>query len=72
MVALIIGGSGSGKSEFAENMALNLSKQNLIYLATMIPYGREGTERVEKHKKMRRNKGFKTIEKYNRFKKTND
>ena len=69
MVALIIGGSGSGKSEFAENMALNLSKQNLIYLATMIPYGREGTERVEKHKKMRRNKGFKTIEKYTGLKK---
>lgn len=69
MVALIIGGSGSGKSEFAENMALNLSKQNLIYLATMIPYGREGIERVERHRKMRRNKGFKTIEKYTDLKK---
>ena len=69
MLALIIGGNGSGKSEFAENMALNLSKQNLIYLATMIPYGREGTERVEKHKKMRRDKGFKTIEKYTGLKK---
>ena len=64
MVIMIIGGSGSGKSEFAENMAFNLSKQKLIYLATMIPYDREGYERVEKHRKMRFNKGFETIEIY--------
>ena len=38
---LITGGSGSGKSEYAEKTALNLKEKlsfnNMIYIATMIP-----------------------------------
>jgi len=64
MVILITGGSGSGKSSYGEDLAEKLNKSELIYIATMKPYGSEGIERVEKHKKQREGKGFKTIEIY--------
>ena len=32
------------------------------YIATMIPYGQEGQTRVDRHREMRRDKGFVTIE----------
>ena len=35
MFILITGGSGSGKSEFAEAQILRLSREKRIYLATM-------------------------------------
>ena len=41
MLTLIIGGSGSGKSSFGEELAQK-SNSKLYYLATMIPYGDEG------------------------------
>lgn len=64
MVVTVTGGSGSGKSEFAENTAVSLSSGKLVYIATMIPYGEEGRQRVEKHRKMRAEKEFQTIECY--------
>lgn len=64
MFVTIIGGSGSGKSEFAENTALKLGKNRLIYAAAMKPYGEEGTKIIEKHRTMRKGKGFVTIENY--------
>ena len=64
MIALVIGGSGSGKSEFAENLAMKSAENELIYIATMIPYGEEGAKRVARHRELRADKGFKTIEKY--------
>lgn len=64
MVALITGGSGSGKSSYGEDLAVKINKTELIYIATMKPYGTEGTWRVEKHKKQREGKGFRTIELY--------
>lgn len=64
MVVLITGGSGSGKSSYGEDLAVKLNKSELIYIATMKPYGTEGTERVERHKKQRAGKGFKTVEIY--------
>ena len=33
-----------------------------LYVATMIPYGQEGADRVEKHHRMRAGKGFITVE----------
>ncbi|MCI8598285.1 MAG: bifunctional adenosylcobinamide kinase/adenosylcobinamide-phosphate guanylyltransferase [Lachnospiraceae bacterium] len=67
MFELIIGGSGSGKSEYAENLAMNLAREEylpLYYIATMLPYGEEGKKRIERHQKLRAGKGFYTIECY--------
>ena len=63
MFALIFGGSGSGKSEYAEKLSCELAQKNeKYYIATMIPYGEEGKKRVERHKKLRDGKDFYTIE----------
>ena len=61
MVILVIGGSGSGKSERAESLVLELGEKR-IYLATMIASGEEGKQRVDRHKKLREGKEFDTIE----------
>lgn len=62
MIIVIIGGSGSGKSEFAENTALQLNRGELVYIATMQPFDEESKERVKRHQRMRQSKNFKTIE----------
>lgn len=67
MFALITGGSGSGKSEYAENLAVGLAREAghpLYYIATMMPFGKEGEKRVERHQRLRAGKGFLTIERY--------
>ena len=63
MFILVTGGSGSGKSEFAENNAMNFGGK-MLYIATMKPYDDECLKRIERHRKMRDGKGFKTIECY--------
>lgn len=62
MVFLIYGGSGSGKSEYAEKILMGLPSATKYYLATMKVYGQEGSARVERHRKLREGKGFVTIE----------
>lgn len=62
MIHLVYGGSGSGKSAFAEQMIMNLNARNRYYLATMKVFGEEGKKRVERHRKLREGKGFATIE----------
>ena len=63
MVVLIIGVPDSGKSKRAEDRAMELAAgAQKYYIATMIPFGQEGQERVEKHRNMRMGKGFETIE----------
>lgn len=62
MLTLVTGGSGSGKSEFAENLSVAYKSKNLIYIATMFPYDGESLKKIERHKKMRENKNFKTVE----------
>ncbi len=60
---LIIGGSGSGKSAYAEQIALR--RKNgcaLYYLAPMLIYDAEGEKKVERHRELRAGKGFVTIE----------
>ena len=59
----ITGGSGSGKSEFAENIAMKLGGK-MLYVATMKPYDDECLKRIERHRKMRDGKGFRTVECY--------
>lgn len=62
---LISGGSGSGKSEYAEGRAVRLHKESggaLYYAATMMIYDEESRRRVERHRKMREGKGFATVE----------
>ena len=63
MLVLITGGSGSGKSEFAENMAVSMGEKR-TYIACMKPHGREAQMRIERHRKLRDGKGFATIERY--------
>ena len=67
MLALITGGSGSGKSAYAEKLACKLAenkreKNRCYYLATMMVFGEEGRRKVERHKNMRKGKGFLTVE----------
>lgn len=62
MIHLITGGSGSGKSAFAETCVMQTGASERFYIATMKVWGEEGRRRVEKHRKMRQGKGFVTIE----------
>lgn len=63
MMALVTGGASSGKSAFAEQLAVALGG-DLVYLATMRPFGEEGSRRVERHRAQRAGKGFATVECY--------
>lgn len=63
MLTLVIGGSASGKSEYAERHVTALGGRR-IYLATMEPFGEEAHARIEKHRAMRRDRGFETVERY--------
>lgn len=62
MIYLVTGGSGSGKSEYAESLITASPFSNRIYLAAMEAYGEEGRRRVKRHRKLRQGKGFSTIE----------
>ena len=65
MFTLVIGGSASGKSEYAEQFVLSLDGSGpRIYIATMEPFGREAQARIARHRAMRRNRGFETLECY--------
>lgn len=60
---LIIGGSASGKSAFAEQTAIARGRgMPLYYLATMQIYDAEGEAKVGRHRRLRAGKGFVTIE----------
>ena len=61
----VIGQATSGKSEASENIAVNIAKENnkqLIYLATMESESASSKERIKKHRNLRKDKGFITIE----------
>lgn len=64
MLVLITGGSGSGKSAYAEDRVLSLGEGPRVYVATMFPFDRESEQRIRRHQKMREGKGFETIERY--------
>lgn len=65
MIILVTGGSGSGKSEFAERLSVYLnSYEPLIYIATMFPLDNECQQKIQRHKIMRATKNFETLECY--------
>lgn len=68
MLHLITGGSGSGKSEYAEQQVQESGAGKRIYIATMIPYGEDGRQRVERHRRLRSEKKFETVECYTQLK----
>lgn len=62
VIHVLTGGSGSGKSEYAENLAKTYGDLPRFYIATMQVWDEEGRKRVERHHLMRAGKGFETIE----------
>ncbi len=64
MMHLITGGSGSGKSAYAEAQILALNGERRIYIATMYPYDEESHRRIARHREMRAKKKFTTVECY--------
>ncbi len=66
MLFVVTGGSGSGKSEYAEGLACRLAARDGIpeklYLATMKNQGEEAQTRIARHRSMRQGKGFLTVE----------
>lgn len=61
MITLVTGGSGSGKSAYAESL-LSSCEGIKYYIATMQIYDAEGEKKVERHRKLRAGKRFLTIE----------
>ena len=64
MLMMVTGGSGSGKSEFAESLVTGLADGPNLYIATMFPFDEECHKRIARHREMRKDKGFDTLECY--------
>ena len=62
MIVLVTGGSGCGKSTWAENLISLLPGKNRIYIATMQVYDAESEKRVARHRAQRTGMGFATLE----------
>ena len=65
MNVFISGGAKNGKSTFAQDLAVRMSRERkcpLYYIATMIPHDDEDRARIERHRYDRQGLGFKTIE----------
>ena len=62
MIVLVTGGSGCGKSTWAEKLVSALPAEKRVYIATMQVYDEESVQRVARHRAQRADKGFTTIE----------
>lgn len=63
MLTLILGGSGSGKSAYAEDYLLRIAAdKKKYYIATMQVWDEEMQAKVDRHHRLRQGKGFTTIE----------
>jgi adenosylcobinamide kinase/adenosylcobinamide-phosphate guanylyltransferase len=71
MITLVIGGSGSGKSAYAESLLEQFAEKpdgqgkaecRKYYLATMEVCDEESRKKVKRHRQLRAGKGFVTIE----------
>ena len=61
MLTLVIGGAASGKSAYAEHLAVQ-SGGPRYYLATMQVWDAECARRIERHRQQRAGKDFQTVE----------
>jgi len=61
MNIILTGGSGCGKSSYAESLAVKFPMPRW-YVATMRSYGAESEMKIARHRAMRAKKGFETIE----------
>ncbi len=59
---LVIGGSGSGKSVYAENEVLQRKLPHVFYIADMMRTDQEAGEKIRKHVERRSSYGWATIE----------
>ena len=67
MIALVSGGSCSGKSEYAERLACAIAEETgapRCYLATLMAYDEESFARIRRHREMRKDRQFITRECY--------
>ncbi len=64
MLTVVTGGSGSGKSEYAESLVMRFTAGPKLYIATMYPFDEESHRRIARHRLMRKDKGFDTLECY--------
>ena len=64
MFYVVTGGSGSGKSAYAEELIIRSGSGPRIYIATMYPYDEESHKRIARHRQMRAKKEFETVECY--------
>lgn len=64
MMTLVVGGAASGKSEYAERLVVHAGEAPRVYIATMQPFDEESLRRIEKHRRMRAEKNFETLECY--------
>lgn len=62
MMKLVYGGSGSGKSSYAEDCIMKFPAAARYYIATMKIFGEEERQKVSRHQKLREGKGFTVIE----------
>ncbi|MBR3430347.1 MAG: bifunctional adenosylcobinamide kinase/adenosylcobinamide-phosphate guanylyltransferase [Clostridia bacterium] len=62
MIWLVTGGSGCGKSTWAEKLVQSLPAERRIYIATMQVYDQESEKRVRRHRAQRADLGFRTVE----------
>lgn len=63
MLILLTGGSACGKSTYGEQLAARGPKP-LYYIAAMEPYDDECLHKIARHRNLRADKGFETIERY--------
>lgn len=63
MMVFIVGGSGSGKSAYAEDYLVSISGgRKKYYIAAMKAHDAECERKIERHRRLREGKGFSTIE----------
>ena len=53
MIVLVTGGSGCGKSTWAEKLVSALPAEKRVYIATMQVYDEESVQRVARHRAQR-------------------
>ena len=63
MLILLTGGSACGKSTYGEELAVK-GPRPLYYIAAMQPFDEECFQKIARHRALRADKGFETIERY--------